>query len=276
MGQAKINQRGAFAPALVEEWESDDCINFAIALARLTGWILHVDWWAAGTEWQEGKDVQEMTPLRAYVGDNRDQVFDVRGIKSLFEFNERVMVRLARNAAHGPGSIYTRFYDEARLANLPLKSQPDETKILTAMEAIQANQHFLGRIPIRSALAIPALDAAKFTYGLCAPFAEAMRTMTELPPIALLAVRFSPLFEGTRRGQSGYFHSVVLHPDGTGEDSWGRASLEDIASRFGVIEFTTSSAEHKAVVERLKQSSLERFTQAQEDAMGLIRRYRAQ
>lgn len=39
MGQAKIKQRAAFAPQFVEEWESDDCVNFAVALARLTGWL---------------------------------------------------------------------------------------------------------------------------------------------------------------------------------------------------------------------------------------------
>ena len=27
MGQAKLKQRAAFAPALVDEWESEDCVK---------------------------------------------------------------------------------------------------------------------------------------------------------------------------------------------------------------------------------------------------------
>lgn len=35
MGQAKIKQRAAFAAHSIEEWEAEDCVNFAVALARL-------------------------------------------------------------------------------------------------------------------------------------------------------------------------------------------------------------------------------------------------
>jgi hypothetical protein len=45
MGQAKINRSENFPIQLIEEWEADDCVNFAVALARITGWLLHVDWW---------------------------------------------------------------------------------------------------------------------------------------------------------------------------------------------------------------------------------------
>lgn len=53
MGQAKIKQRTAFRSQLVENWEADDCVNFAVALARLTGWLIHVDWWSTSTEHKE-------------------------------------------------------------------------------------------------------------------------------------------------------------------------------------------------------------------------------
>jgi hypothetical protein len=74
---------------------------------------------------------------------------------------------------------------------------------------------------------------SQHSYGHCAAFAEAMHELTGLQPAALLAVQFSPLFEGTRRTESGFFHSVVLHPHGTGGDGWGKAPVEAIASRFG-------------------------------------------
>lgn len=274
MGQAKIKQRTAFAPQLIEEWESDDCVNFAIALARLTGWLLHVDWWATSTEHRRDIPPDQLKPLRVYVADNQDRIFDVRGVKSIAEFNERIVVNLARKIGSGYGGVLTRFYEEVKLSSLPLRSQPDEEKIACAMIEIQANSHFLSAIPVRNLPCIPSHHAARFTYGLCAAFAEAMCQLTGLQPAALLAVRFSPLFEETRRGESGYFHSVVLHADGMAEDSWGKASLEEISSRFGVIEFKISGDEHRVVIENLQRSSSDRYEVALKDAIELIQMHR--
>jgi len=209
------------------------------------------------------------------VADNRDGIFDVRGVRSVVDFNRRVIVKLARKIGSGNGGVYTRFYGETNLASLPLRSQPDEAKIARALQEIQAHPHFLAAIPARSPPSIPAYQAARFTYGRCAAFAEAMHELTGLPPLALLAIRFSPLFEGTRRSESGYFHSVVLHPDGMGEDSWGKASLEDIASRFGVIEFKTSSDEHRAVVEKIRRNSADHYAIALKDARDLLEAHRS-
>lgn len=274
MGQAKLRQRAAFALHLIDEWEADDCVNFAVALARLTGWLLHVDWWSVSTSHQEDIPLDQLRPLRVYVADNRDGIFDVRGVRRIVDFNERVIVPIARSLGTGAGGVYTRFYSEERLAGLPLRSWPDEAKIAKAEAAIRANESFLASIPARTARCIPAHEAARFTYGRCAPYAEAMLGSTGLQPVALQAVRFSPQFEGTRRSASGYFHSVVLHPDGTAEDSWGRASLADIASRFGVIEFRTSVEEHQAVVAKIRQASPEQYERALQDALALISKHR--
>lgn len=103
-----------------------------------------------------------------------------------------------------------------------------------------------------------------------------MRELTGLKPTALLAVQFSPQFEGTRRTASGYFHSVVLHPDGLAEDSWGKAPLHEIARRFGVVEFRVSSDEHQIVVNNLKSSSADLYEDARQDAMAVVQRYRLQ
>lgn len=274
MGQAKIKQRAAFASHLIDTWEADNCVNFAVALARLTGWLLHVDWWSTSTEHLEDIPLDRLTPLRVYVADNRDAIFDVRGNRSIVEFNERVIVNLARRIGSGSGGVYTRFYSEPELAALPLRHQPDETKIAAATLAIQANPHFLASIPARTPPCLPAYQAARFSYGRCAAFAEAMQELTGLRPVALLAIRFAPLFEGTRRGENGYFHSVVLHPDGKAEDSWGIAPLAEIASRFGVLEFKASSAEHRAVVAKIQASSAERYASALQDARVLIQAHR--
>lgn len=99
-------------------------------------------------------------------------------------------------------------------------------------------------------------------------------TRVPISVVALLAIRFTPLVEGTRRSEAGYFHGVVLHPDGMAEDSWGKASLAAIASRFGVIEFKVSSDEHRAVIAKIQTSSSARYDGALQDARSLIRAHR--
>ncbi len=272
MGQAKIKQRAAFAPQLIEEWEAEDCLNFAVALARLTGWLLHVDWWTPSMNQSEDVPIERLKPLRVYVADNHDLIFDVRGVKSIADFNHGTIVPLARKL--GNGGIRTRYYEEARLSTLPLRSQPDENKIARAVEAIKANTHYLAAIPARQPPYIPAHQAALFTYGRCAAFAEAMHELVGLQPTAILAVRFSPHFAGTRRTESGYFHSAVLHPDGMAEDSWGKAPLKEIAKRFGVIEFKTDNDEHHHVVKNLKSNSPDAYAAAYQEAVDVVQRYR--
>ena len=270
MGQARNKQRQAFASALIEEWEANDCVDFAVALARTTGWLLHVDWWSISTDYCAEMPVDQLRPLRVYVADNHDRIFDVRGIMSIAEFNERVVRKTVTERYPGPGCVYTRFYDEAKLSTLPLRRRPDETLIARALDEIDANKFFLGAIAPRRRPCIPAHHAARYTFGRCAAFAEAMREVTGLEPVALLAVRFSPLFAGTRRGETGYFHSVVLHSDGMAEDAWGKASVEEIANRFGAIEFKMSSGEHRKVVDRIRKSSSELYESEKRAAIELI------
>lgn len=203
---------------------------------------------------------------------NHDLIFDVRGTKPITDFTAGTIESLARNL--GTGGVRTRFYDEEALSSQPLRSQPDEAKIEQAIEAIKENPYFLASIPKRQPPFIPAFQAARFTYGRCAAYAEVLQELTGLQPTALLAVRFSPLFEGTHRAASGYFHSVILHPDGLAEDSWGKAPLQEIARRFGVVEFTTSIAEHKVVVNNLKSSSADLYESARQEATALVQMYR--
>lgn len=270
MGQAKTKQRTAFNPHSIEEWEASDCVNFAVALARLTGWLLHVDWWSMTTERRQDIPLDQLTPLRVYVADNHDRIFDVRGVKNIVDFNEGILFKIIRKNGFGNGGVYTRFYDEGKLPSLPLRSQPDEALITRATLEIQANPHYLAEIPPRVAPYIPAYKAAQYTYGNCAAYAEAMHELTGLTPAALLAVRFSPRFEGTQRGESGYFHSVVLHPDGMAEDCWGKAPVEEIAYRFGVTEFTVSKEEHPRVIQKILESSADIYAEIFQDAKNVI------
>ncbi len=274
MGQAKIKQRESFAPNLIQEWEADDCVNFAVALARLTGWLLHVDWWSTSTTPNEHISIDDLKPLRVYVADNRDGIFDVRGVKTIFDFQHSTIVKLARKIAPDSGGVVTRFYTEAKLSTLPLRSLPDETKIASATESIKANSIYLNSIPARPQSRIPVHDAARYTFGRCVAFAEAMHELTGLQPVALLGKRFASQYEGTKRAENGFFHSVVLHPDEMGEDAWGRAPMEDIASRFGAIEFEISNAVHQQVVQNYRRTSSDIYEAELKTARELVSLYR--
>ena len=272
MGQAKNKQRENFAIQLVEEWEADDCVNFAVALARLTGWLLHVDWWS--TNPAEDTSENEMKPLRVYVADNRDGIFDVRGVKTLVDFYQGTVVRLAKIRGTGYGGVRTRFYHEAMLATLPLRSFPDENKIIRAIEAIKSNPLYLNAIPTKPRSRIPAYDAARYTFGHCVAYAEAMRELIGLQPVAIMGKRFNPLYEGTERSADGYIHSIVLHPDGMGEDAWGIDPIENIAGRFGAIEFEISANVHQEVVKNYYRTSNETYEAELKIARELVARYR--
>lgn len=272
MGQAKIKQREGFTLKQIEDWEADDCVNFAVALARLTGWLLHVDWWSPGV----GEDISdaELKPLRVYVADNREGIFDVRGVKTLAAFHQSTTVKLVKKIATGFGGVRTRYYAEDKLLTLPLRSPPDEKKIALAIEVIKANPVFLNSIPTKPQTRIPVYDAARYTFGRCAAYAEAMYELTGLEPVAILVKRFAPLYEGSKRSDDGYVHSIVVHPDGMGEDAWGIAPIEDIAGRFGAIEFEISSDVHREVVMNHHRMSNDIYEFELKTARELISQYR--
>lgn len=272
MGQAKLKQRIAFAPEFVEQWESEDCVNFAAALARITGWLLHVDWWVPSQDPDNIIPLEQCEPLRVYVADNGSGVFDVRGIRSVNDFNVRTIRPLAMR--YGAGGIRTRYYSESRLESLPLRFRPDPTRIERAVKAIEANTAYLNLVPKRTHPHIPAADAADYSFGLCAVFAEALCEQTGLEAVALLAVRFKSGWEGLKCSSDGFFHSLVVHSDGMGEDCWGKARVDDIADRYGVAEFRVSRDAHARVVSNLQRTSPELYQAEFAKAEKLIQAYR--
>lgn len=181
---------------------------------------------------------------------------------------------MAKKYATSYGGVRTRFYAEAKLAALPLRVHPDEHKIQLAMEAIRANTAFLNAIPAKPISRIPVHDAARYTFGRCVAYAEAMRELTGLQPVAILVKRFKPLFINAERSDDGYVHSIVIHPDGTGEDAWGIASVEDIAARFGALEFDISHDVHREVVRNYVRNSNELYQSELNIAKKIVTQYR--
>ncbi|MBC7855734.1 MAG: hypothetical protein IAF94_20070 [Pirellulaceae bacterium] len=267
----------AFPPDKVAEWEADDCVNFAIALARITGWLLHVDWLSDEPTPDSSRPVEKMTPLRVYMGSDGEDIFDVRGIKPIHDFTLKIIRPLLKEWKKPwvqQCGVATRHYDEADLAGLPLHSPPDEAKIQDATDVIRSVSGYLAAIPERPWPRLPAKAAATFTWGMCSIYAEALSDETGLQAAALLVQHFRPMYEGTKRSEKGYVHSFVLHPDGTAEDSWGRVPLQRLADRFGAAAFTVDQAEHQRVVGNLKRNTPDRWEQRYKEAVELVHRFR--
>jgi hypothetical protein len=273
MGQAKEKNRDGFSPALIAEWEAEDCINFAVALARVSGWVLHVDWLVKGQPPYDNLTNADLLPIRVYVQDNRDGIFDVRGIKTAVEFSEKVIFKRLKGmlpSLNFNGGVVTRFYTEAQMFTLPLRSFPSESKIKIAITEIQKNITFLKSIPIKPSLAISAYDAARYTFGNCGFYAEAMHELAGPLPVAILVKEFVQEFKGTKTSENGYVHSIVVHPDGMGEDAWGKSSIEDIAARFGAKTFEISRDAHQQVMQKLFRTSPETYDKELSEARSLI------
>ncbi len=211
MGAAKQKKLMGFSPQLISDWEKDICINFAIALARITKWILHIDWLTNDISPSATLIESKAIPLRVYVGDNSDNIFDVRGIKTIEPFTNGTIKKLAILNPTYKGAVRTQFYEEEKISSLPLKSPPDEVKILVAINEIKANAAFLSQIPQRKEPLLPAYSAAQFTFGRCAPYAEALYDLTGLQPTALIGLRFKPIFSANRIG---YLHSIFCTKTG--------------------------------------------------------------
>ena len=152
MGAAKRKRSMAFSPTQIGEWKLDHCVNFAVALARLTGWLIHVDWLSDDPTPDDERPVAKMTPLRVYVGNDSEKVFDVYGIKTFYDFNQHTIRPLAieRKALDLTMRRRHRILWRRKLATLPLRSAPDDAKVLNAMAVIRSVPAYLTAIPERS------------------------------------------------------------------------------------------------------------------------------
>ncbi|TXH35598.1 MAG: hypothetical protein E6Q98_14985 [Rhodospirillaceae bacterium] len=277
MGASKRKKAAGFPEEAIVAWEARDCVDFAVALARETGWLLHVDWCAPASGSTPPKISEaEMVPLRVYVGDDRDRIFDPRGTRSIVEFSTSIIGKLARDRRPPNVQSYgvsTRTYDEAKLANMPLRFPFNEQLVSDAAAAIRGNQAFLGAIPQRAEPRLPAKIAADFSWGNCVIYAQAMEDITGLEATALCADQIHPNWSAANIGADGYVHSLIVRPDGMGEDSWGRQPIAYIAARFGVTAWHFERPLHLKIVDRLKRNSPVLWQERYDLAASFIRKF---
>ena len=258
----KPKQKG-FAESDLKHWEKSDGVNFAVALSRITGWMLQVDWLSP----QENSPEKDLKPLRVYVETNGNTVFDFTGKRSVAAFNKYVILPIgSKRTKTGRDHIATRCYDEAGLKDLPLREQPSEYEIQRAKEKILANTDFLAIIPERQNPEIPAYLASQFSHGNCIPFAAAIQDLTELPALGISVSRY----HRDCMNQPGFCHAIIMHPDGLVEDSWGRQPLAEVLDRFYIEEYTMDEDIFKIHQERQKREFPIRYHNAYTAAKSIL------
>ena len=263
----QVKKTTQFPDYILRDWEVSDGVNFAIALSRITGWLLHVDWWSP----TDGNEIVEnMKSLRVYVGNNSSQIYDFRGKQSLASFIKNIIKPIAQKRGANYGGIVTRYYSESKLFSLPMRVKPDENRISAAQKLIIGNKDFLEKIPKRQAPSVPAHIAADFTFGHCNPFATALSDVRNYKSVALIAKAYNDLFGLSRLG---YIHSFALDNDGNAIDIWGKDTVENIAQRFGTVEYELSEVEHFNVSQKLKTNSLIKYDEVYEKSIAIINEY---
>ena len=140
----KAKKLSQFPEYILRDWEASDGVNFAIALARITGWLLHVDCW---TPTDDKEIVDNMKSLRVFVGNNSNQIYDLRGKHTIVTFTNNIIKPLVKKRGQNYGGVVTRFYSESKIFSLLLRVKPDESRIKAAQELIINNTTFLENIP---------------------------------------------------------------------------------------------------------------------------------
>jgi hypothetical protein len=161
MAGKKQKTKGKFPDQLIREWEKSDGVNFAIALARASGWLLQVDWWAQS----QNDTVDEMKSLRVYVATDGDAVYDFNGKKLIQAYNQYVVTPIAQKRKYTGAGISSRFYSEEKLWTLPLRGKPSESAILKAADALRKYPFLLEKMPRRINPEVPAHLAANLLMG---------------------------------------------------------------------------------------------------------------
>jgi hypothetical protein len=252
-----------FPEALVKHWEKSDGVNFAIALGRLTGWMLQVDWLASEQHSLEA----DMTPVRVYVETNNDVIFDFTGKKSMKAFHKYVILPIGiKRSKTRSESIDTRCYSEQKLREMPLKVKATEYEIEKATKAILANPSYLSFIPKRQNPDIPAHIASQFSHGRCVPFAEALKDLSGLTAVGISVIKYNE----DCANQLGFCHTVIQHTDGLVEDAWGKQTLQQVLDRFYIDECEMSQEIFDLHRSRQQHEFPEIYKEAYEMAKNLL------
>lgn len=214
-----------FSGAFAEECEKNRMAAFSIAISRLTGWPIMV--------LVSGKAL-----LRCAAVTSSGKLYDTFGVidrGALFQKVAKAFPR-AQNL-----SIEQLFMDPDELIEM---TGIDASLVDRASKEIADNDRFKAILKDRPFPRYPAIELREFSGAFCVAFAYALAERTgaqvaELTGEGPDGQQFVAEGETSKR----FFHYVVKHSDTDVEDVWGRASPEQVATRFGLVRFTLREVE---------------------------------
>ena len=249
MGASKTNPmaittsgRGRFTSDALAQLEVDRALHFAIAVERVRGWPVHAT------------HVGE-TIVRYQAESGGDQVYDPRGIFTAARFGDVVILPLVRSRRDWPSDatqngqlrIGTKCVGEEELAEA---GTIDEGAVDQAVALLRSNRAYLSLIPERPYPRFSASALRRYSWSGCALYAEALARVTGLPAATMVA---DHLMDGF--GLTGdRFHAVVMHPDGSVEDVWGRQPARHVAHRYAMASWHFDLDAHRAMIDEAVRS----------------------
>ena len=208
----------------------------------------------------------EKFPLRYYVANNSNLIFDFKGIFDVVEFVDYVTYPLLRKINNrNILNVVTDNISINEIINLGNSNEVDDiTKV------IENNHNYLNEIPKRRHPRVPSSIATKFMFGHCNVFAQTMFELKNYKPIAIIATKYNDCFSNSKLG---YVHSIVVNDIGEYIDIWGIDSLENILKRYEIAEYYLSYEEHIEINQQLKNNSKDIYDVIYKESTDIIKKY---
>ena len=239
-----------FSTKQIKEWNKDRGQCFAIALARITNWMIQVACFA------KSEEDRNKTPLRFHVSDKNNRIYDFTGSYNIHKFYTDILQPIiTQEQLQGIGCAFNA-YSEQSLFKRSLQPRPTESQIKQMIEAIELNEDYLNAIPERKKPIVPTEYTVRFSHGKCNSFAEAMYDVKAIQPIAIVAKKFK---ENSSLTTLGYVHSCNIIDEDNVIDIWGIDTLQNVIDRYHIAEFELCQKTHLLEREKLKQISLMEF-----------------
>jgi hypothetical protein len=258
-----------FSPDFISRCEHYGCQHFAAAMSRITRWPLHAVEQAPGANAMRVEKDKTIIVHRFVAMDDIGTAFDVTGIRPVMPFISGIVERL--NLPPQLTGVTMSSEEEFRTERFVLPAAWDEAEIEFCRQEILRNQAYLNLVTPRPDPALNGHDITLYAHGGCVTYAAALARFLDLPAVTMRPTRLlSDAWGGAEP-----FHALVLHPDGQGEDAWGKAPLSRIGARYNMAEWRTDAAEvWRLMVEAQEEIGQDTIEQDMAKATAVIERHR--
>jgi hypothetical protein len=229
-----------FPAGFIARCEQNGCLHFAVAMSRITRWPLHAVEQAPNSFAPQVEKGVTITVHRLVAMDDIGTAFDVTGIQPVARYIGGIIARL--NLPPQFTGVTMTSEERFRTDRFHLPAAWNEGEIEFCRQEILRNKAFLDLVTPRPEPVLNGHDITRYAHGGCITYAAALSRLTGLPAVTMRASRpLSPTPGGPEP-----FHALILHPDGQGEDAWGKAPLGRIAARYNMAAWRFDHAEVEA------------------------------